>query len=199
MAFTASEIATHVEGELIGEGAVSLTGFAPASAAKPGDLTFAENEMYFELAEKSAASAILVDHRFESSSKTLIRVKQPRVAFARVLPLFFPDEKFAAGLHPSAVVSPKAQVDPTAHIGPLCIISDNVKIGPRAVLMGNNFLGKDSELGEDSQIFPQATIYHGTKIGKRVRIHAGSAIGSDGFGYVLDGKAHRKVPQIGNV
>src|SRR6185437_5792725 len=33
----------------------------------------------------------------------------------------------------------------------------------------------------------------------RVRIHAGTVIGSDGFGYVLDNGVHRKVPQIGNV
>jgi UDP-3-O-[3-hydroxymyristoyl] glucosamine N-acyltransferase len=32
-----------------------------------------------------------------------------------------------------------------------------------------------------------------------VRIHAGTVIGSDGFGYVFDGGFHRKIPQIGNV
>src|SRR5436309_810886 len=35
--------------------------------------------------------------------------------------------------------------------------------------------------------------------GNRVRIHSGTVIGADGFGYVLDGGAHRKVPQIGCV
>ena len=48
-------------------------------------------------------------------------------------------------------------------------------------------------------LFPNVTIYPRTEIGRRVRIHAGTVIGSDGFGYVLDGGVHRKVPQIGNV
>ena len=48
-------------------------------------------------------------------------------------------------------------------------------------------------------LFPNVTIYPRTEIGARVRIHAGTVIGSDGFGYVLDGGIHRKVPQIGNV
>jgi len=48
-------------------------------------------------------------------------------------------------------------------------------------------------------LFPNVTIYQRTQIGKRVRIHAGAVIGSDGFGYVLDGGIHRKVLQIGNV
>jgi UDP-3-O-[3-hydroxymyristoyl] glucosamine N-acyltransferase len=32
-----------------------------------------------------------------------------------------------------------------------------------------------------------------------VRVHSGTVIGSDGFGYVQDGGIHRKVPQIGYV
>ena len=36
-------------------------------------------------------------------------------------------------------------------------------------------------------------------MGNRVRIHSGTVVGSDGFGYVLDNGIHRKVPQIGNV
>jgi len=43
------------------------------------------------------------------------------------------------------------------------------------------------------------TLYPHTQIGRRVRIHAGTVIGSDGFGYVLDAGAHRKIPQVGNV
>ena len=48
-------------------------------------------------------------------------------------------------------------------------------------------------------LFPNVTVYPRTEIGNRVRIHASTVIGSDGFGYVQDGGVHRKVPQIGNV
>lgn len=197
--FTAAEIARVVEGEVLGDASLSLIGFAPADRAQHGDLTFAENETYFERAEGSAASAILVAGNFHSQNKTLIRVKNARVAFAKVLPLFFPEPGFAPGIHPSAVVDKSAQVDPTAHIGPHCTIGEQVKIGARTVLQGCNCVGANSVLGEDINLFPNVTVYPRTQIGRRVRIHSGTVIGSDGFGYVFDEGAHRKVPQIGNV
>lgn len=199
MSYTASEIAERVQGRVIGDPATSLTGFAPAGNAKPGDLTFAENEIYFARAEQSAAAAILVDETFESSKKVLIRVPNARVAFAKVLPLFFPEAAFPCGIHPSTVVAASAQIDPTAHIGPLCIVGDNARIGARAVLYGFDYVDANCQVGDDSHLFPNVTLYPRTQIGHRVRIHAGTVIGSDGFGYVLDGGIHRKVPQIGFV
>jgi len=78
-------------------------------------------------------------------------------------------------------------------------VGERVKIGANSVLQAGNFVGDDSKLGEDVHLFPNVTLYARTEIGNRVRIHAGTVIGSDGFGYVLDAGIHRKVPQIGNV
>jgi UDP-3-O-[3-hydroxymyristoyl] glucosamine N-acyltransferase len=49
-------------------------------------------------------------------------------------------------------------------------------------------------------IHPGVKIYHDCRIGNRVTIHAGTIIGSDGFGFApqADG-SFQKVPQIGNV
>ena len=106
----------------MGDGSVYLTGFAPADAAQPGDLTFAENAVYFARAEQSAASAVLVDGSFSSSQKVLIRVPNARIGFAKALALFFPEPEFAPGIHPTAVVAGSARIDPTPHIGPHCVI-----------------------------------------------------------------------------
>ena len=198
MPFTAAEIARHLGGEVIGDGSVLLHRFAPADRAEPGDLTFAENEMFLARAEQGRASAILVD-RPASSAKTLIRVRNARVAFAKVLPLFFPEPQFAPGIHPTAVVADSAQVDPTAYIGPWCVIGARAIIGPRSVLWAQVFVGDDCVLGQEVWLFPHVTLYPRTQLGARVRIHAGSVIGSDGFGYVQDGPVHLKVPQVGNV
>src|SRR2546425_505609 len=103
MPFTALEIARQLDGVVIGDSATQLCGFAPAGAAKPGDLTFAESESYFSHAERSAAAAILVDGDFKSETKVLIRVKNARIAFAKVLPLFFPEPVFTPGIHATAV------------------------------------------------------------------------------------------------
>src|SRR5436190_1183861 len=199
MPFTAAEIAKHLAGEVLGDPSLVLNGFAPADRAQPGDLTFAENPNYFARAEQSAASAIIVDGPFTSTRKVLIRVPNSRIAFAKVLPLFFPEPTFAPGIHPTATVAASAQVDSTAHVGPYCVLGEKVRTGPRCVLQAINFVGANCVLGEDVKLFPNVTLYAGAEIGNRVRIHSGAVIGSDGFGYVQDAGIHRKVPQIGNV
>jgi UDP-3-O-[3-hydroxymyristoyl] glucosamine N-acyltransferase len=200
MPFAAVEIAKVVSGEVVGEPSLTLKGFAPADRAQSGDLTFAENENYFARADMSAASAILIDGPYNSTrGKTLIRVANARVAFAKVLPLFFAEPVFAAGIHPTAIVPASAQVDPSAHIGPYCVLGEKTRIGPRSVLQGANHLGANCTLGEQVCLFPNVTLYPRTELGNRVRIHAGTVIGADGFGYVMDGDSHLKVPQIGNV
>jgi UDP-3-O-[3-hydroxymyristoyl] glucosamine N-acyltransferase len=199
MPFTAAEIARNLAGEVVGDPSTVLKGFAPADRAQPGDLTFAENENYFARADQSAAAAIIIDGPFKSTQKVIIKVPSARIAFAKVLPLFFPQPAFAPGIHSSAVVSKTAEIDPTAHIGPHCVVGDRVRIGARSVLQGGNHLAADCCLGEEVNLFPNVTLYASSELGNRVRIHSGTVIGSDGFGYVLDDGVHRKVPQIGNV
>ncbi|MHB8522910.1 MAG: UDP-3-O-(3-hydroxymyristoyl)glucosamine N-acyltransferase [Limisphaerales bacterium] len=199
MTYTVAEIASRVQGTVIGDSSVVLTGFAPATTAKAGDLTFAESEAYFARAEQSEATAILVDGQFTSALKTLIRVTNARVAYAKALPLFFPEPAFAPGIHPTAIVSRTAQISPAAHVGPYCVIGDQVRIGAGTVLQAGDFVGDGCQLGDDVRLFPQVTLYPRVQIGHRVRIHSGTVIGSDGFGYVPDQGIHRKVPQIGSV
>ena len=199
MSFTAAQIAGQLKGEVIGDGSVQLTGFAPADSARTGDLTFAEKETHFAAAEQSQAAAILVSQAFAPAKKVLIRVRDARVAMARVLPLFFPPDAQPSGIHPSANIDPTAQIDSTAHVGPNCVVGARVRLGARSVLMGGNYVGRDSQMGDDVCLFPNVVIYARTQIGHRVSIHAGTVIGSDGYGYVFDEGRHRKVLQVGNV
>ena len=197
--FTVSQLAERLRGEVIGDGSTRITGISSAENAKAGDITFAEKESYFEAAERSAASAILVSGEFSSALKPLIRVPNARIAMARLLPVFFPPEAHPPGIDPSAKVDPSAVVDPTAFVGPNCVIGPDVRIGPRSALMGGNHIGGKSVLGEDVRLFPNVVLYPETQIGNRVSIHAGTVIGSDGYGYVFDEGRHRKVLQLGNV
>jgi UDP-3-O-[3-hydroxymyristoyl] glucosamine N-acyltransferase len=199
MSFTASEISERVGGEVFGDGATRLTGFASAENARAGDLTFADTKEYFLAAENSPASAILVSGNFSSTKKVLIRVRNARAAVARLLPVFFPPEVPPPGIDPSAKIAASAHVDPTAHIGPHCVIGEEVRIGERAALLGGNHIGKGSRIGEDVCLHPNVVVYARTTIGNRVTIHAGTTIGSDGYGYVFDAGRHRKVLQVGNV
>src|SRR6266581_2181461 len=141
MPFTAAEISQVIGGQVLGDSSLVLKGFAPADRAQSGDLTFAENDNYFARAEQSAASAIIVDGPFTSARKVLIRVANARIAFAKVLPLFFPEPTFAPGIHPTAIIATSAQVDATAHIGPFCVLGEHVHIGPNSVLQGRSYVG----------------------------------------------------------
>jgi len=141
----------------------------------------------------------LVAGRYESSSKALIRVADVRVAPARVLPLFFQPEELPQGIHPSAIIADSAQIDPSAHVGPNCVLGHRVCVGARSVLMGSNHVGADCKIGDEVSLFPNVVLYRQTQVGHRVTIHAGTVIGSDGFGYVLDQGRHRKMLQLGNV
>jgi len=199
MPLTAFQIAEQVRGEVLGDGSVELTGLAPADCARSGDLTFAEKESYLAAAEQSGATAILVAGKFASSTKVLIRVPNARVAVAKLLPVFFPPDQHPAGIHPSASVASTAQIDPTAHIGPNCVLGARVRLGARSVLMGGNHIGRDCQIGDDVCLFPNVVVYPQCQIGHRVAIHAGTVIGSDGYGYVFDEGRHRKMLQVGNV
>jgi UDP-3-O-[3-hydroxymyristoyl] glucosamine N-acyltransferase len=199
MTLTAAQIAEQLRGELLGDGSVQITGFAPADCARPGDLTFADQEAYFAAAEQSQASAILVSGQFTSTRKVTIRVANARVAVARLLPLFFPPEEHAPGIHPGAVVAASAQIDATAHVGAHCVVGAGVRLGARSALMGGNHIGRDCQIGDDVCLFPNVVLYPKTVIGHRVSIHAGTVIGSDGYGYVFDEGQHRKMLQVGKV
>jgi len=199
MTLTTAEIAQQLGGKVLGDPNARLTGFASADQARPGDLTFAETVEYFAAAEASAATAVIAGQEFTSASKVVIRVANPRVAFAKAVAIFFPEPEFTPGIHPTAVVAKSAQIDASVHIGPHCTIGERVTIGAQAVLLAGDHVGDDSVIGDDSRLFPNVTLYPRTQIGKRVRIHSGAVIGADGFGYVFDSGFHRKVPQIGHV
>jgi UDP-3-O-[3-hydroxymyristoyl] glucosamine N-acyltransferase len=65
--------------------------------------------------------------------------------------------------------------------------------------MGGNQIGRDCQISDDVCLHPNVVIYANSQIGHRVTIHAGTVIGSDGYGYVLDEGRHRKMLQVGNV
>lgn len=196
---TTAQITNMLGGELRGDGSMVITGIAPAEFAKAGDLTFAENESYFNTAERSEASAVLVSGDFQTGGKVLIKVPNVRVAVAKLLSVFFQEDEEPQGIHGSAVVARSAQVDPTAHVGAGCVIGEGVKVGAGCVLLSGCQVRKDCVLGEEVVLHCNVVLYPRTRVGNRVVIHAGSVIGSDGYGYVFDQGRHVKMPQVGHV
>ena len=197
MSLSAGEIAARLDGILIGDPDIQISGVADAKEASVGEITFAEEDRFFDVASAGGASAILVSGTYECERKSIIQVKNVRVGWAQLLDWFHPEETNPTGIHPGSHVDDSAVVAASASIGPGCVIGKNVSIGSGAVLCGGNHIGPECVIGENSKLFPNAILYANSRIGKRVRIQSGAIVGSDG--YVFDGGKHRKIAQIGGV
>ena len=197
---SARQLAEALGGELLGDGEVEVRGVAPAGDAAEGAVTFAETPVLFEQAVASRASVILAGADAPASrGRTVVRVPSPRVAFAKALALFHPPEVFPPGIHPTAIVASTAEVGPGVHVGAYAVVKDGARIGARSAIDAGAIVGAETVLGEDCVLHPRVVLYPRVVLGNRVVVHAGTVIGSDGFGYVQDGGKHVKVPQVGTV
>jgi UDP-N-acetylglucosamine acyltransferase len=64
----------------------------------------------------------------------------------------------SAEVHPSSVVSGDAQLADGVVIGPFCMVEGGSRIGARTRLRSHVVIGPHTELGEDNDIFPHATV-----------------------------------------
>ncbi|PYV48335.1 MAG: UDP-3-O-(3-hydroxymyristoyl)glucosamine N-acyltransferase, partial [Acidobacteria bacterium] len=178
------------------------TGVASASAADSGDVVFAEDEENLRAALKSRAVAVIAGDFAERSetSKVLLIVAQPRLAFARAAELLRKHAGQQSGIHPSAVVHSAAKLGKEVSVGAHAVIGQAV-IGNRSRIDAGCVIGDRVELGQDCEIYPKVTVYPDSRLGNRVIVHAGAVLGSDGFGYVRDEKSgkHGKFPQMGRL
>jgi UDP-3-O-[3-hydroxymyristoyl] glucosamine N-acyltransferase len=185
---------------------IAIKDVRPLDSAGPGDLSFLDNPKYLPLFAKTAASACLVAPKFAghvpAGTASLI-TPEPYRAFARALLLFYPDagkpkaalagsSDSASAIHPSATLEKGAIVEPGAVIGP------EARIGRGTTIAAGSVIGFRVHVGRDCYIGPNASVTHAL-IGNQVTLHAGVAVGQDGFGFAMGKTGHLKVPQIGRV
>lgn len=199
MTKSVKELAVLVGGEIVGDGAVEITGAADIQDARDGDIVFAETAKLFEQARESRSAAIITNTGARNSGKPVIAVDNPRYAFAQVLEVFSPSENRPAGIHPASLPGPNASVGENPSIGRNVHIGDNVTIGKDAWIHPFVFIDDDVHVGNNAIIYPFVSIHRNASIGDNVRIHSGTVIGSDGFGYTQVRGRHYKIPQIGSV
>lgn len=134
-----------------------------------------------EIAESSKARVLLVDESVKPiEGKTLIRVKNPKVALAEVGNHFFV-EKPKQGIHPTAIIDPGAKIGKEVTIGPYSIIGKAV-------------------IGDGCVIDSNVRIYDDVVMGKGCVVKAGAVLGGAGFGYERDENGNKfRFPQIGQL
>jgi UDP-3-O-[3-hydroxymyristoyl] glucosamine N-acyltransferase len=200
---TLREVADHVGAVLMGDAQVEVTGIASIRSAKSGDLVFVEDKKNLESALMSAATAVIAGDFAgrEIRSKPLLRVDQPRLAFARAAAWLGENWTTHPDVHASAQVHPSATIHESAALGEYVVIREHVSIAENTWVGVGCVIAANTRIGRQCRIHPHVTIYPGVTLGDRVIIHAGAVLGSDGFGYVRDTKTGRyeKFPQIGRL
>jgi UDP-3-O-[3-hydroxymyristoyl] glucosamine N-acyltransferase len=186
-----------------GSEAREIRGIASIADARPDELTYVSSDQYVPALESTQAAAAIAPRRLRippAFEARVLRVDDADLAITKVLRLFAPPiPRPAVGTDPFARVAPSAALAPDVAIGPFSSIGQRSRIGRGCVIHANVFIGDDVTLGEDCEIFPGVVIRERITLGSRVVIHAGSVLGTDGFGYRWDGRQHQKVPQIGTV
>jgi UDP-3-O-[3-hydroxymyristoyl] glucosamine N-acyltransferase len=135
----------------------------------------------------------------ELSGKTILRSDDPKLAFAAAATLLLEQHPIAVGIHPSALISPKARLAPDVAVGAFAVIGDDVEIGAGTQIGTACVIGGGSCLGEHCRLYPGVAVYPGARLGNRVILHSGVVIGSDGFGYVRGPQGNVKFPQVGGL
>jgi UDP-3-O-[3-hydroxymyristoyl] glucosamine N-acyltransferase len=199
--FTLREIAGLTEGELRGDPERQIVGAAPLAEATQGEISFFGNPRYATQLRATRASAAFVPLDYaEGTTIDQIRVQAPAKAFEQMVRQFAPPPiSFAPGVHPSAVIDQTAKVGRAVSIQPFVVIEAGVEIGDETVIGAGSYIGHETTIGRNCIIYPQVKIRERTRIGERVVIHLGAAIGADGFGFEPAHGRYEKVPQIGIV
>jgi UDP-3-O-[3-hydroxymyristoyl] glucosamine N-acyltransferase len=183
------QLAELLDAELRGEAqSYEVSGVASVNSATPGHVVFAEDEAVLAVALASHAGAVIVTSKLSRSADTtkpLLVVKQPRLAFARAAQVL-KTHHAESGIHPTALIDPKAVLGRRVSIGAYAVIEAGAKIGDDSVIGTGSVVGHNVAIGSECRIYPRVVLYPGVDIADRVVIHAGSVLGSDGFGYVRD-------------
>lgn len=198
------ELATRVEGEVLGDPTVKIRGVASIEEAGPGDLTFLGHPKYHRYLVGCRAAAVVIgrdstidpaDYRYTN----FLRVRDAYYAFGQIQQSLIPPAQYNADISERSTIEPSAALGKDITVYPNVYIGRQVRVGRRCVLMPGVFLGDGVVVGDECVLHPNVTIEQGCRIGSRVILHAGVVIGSDGFGYAGSGKDRIKVPQTGSV
>ncbi len=209
MTLTLQEVLAISGGELLrGTPGGDISGVAALADAGPGEISFFANPKYQGALRRSRAAAVLVPAGFQpamepaanGSTPALIAVSNPSLAFARLVERFAPPAiQPAPGVAPTAILGRDVQLGAGVSVEAYAVIEDGVRIGDGASIGAHAYIGAGSTIGAGSLLYPHVTIRERSRLGARVIIHSGAVIGSDGFGFELQGGRHVKIPQTGIV
>jgi len=201
MKMTVQELAEIVRGRVAGDSGTRIERIAELINADQNEIAYVDNEKLFGAAAESKASCLIVKDGLAEKfpERTLIEVKNPKLAFSLIGAALHPPVRREPTIHPTAVVADNADIALTAYVGPNVCVGEHARVGPYTRLEAGVVLGANVSVGDDCVLHPNVVLYDGVSIGNRVILHAGVCLGADGFGYVRHDLGYQKFPQIGTV
>jgi len=186
----ASELGINFSGE-----DREICGIGTLKGATSKQITFLDNPKYLKDLAVTKAAAVLVAPKYANDvpEGTIALIDdEPYLKLALASRLFAPKPMREEGAEP--------QIGQACEIGANVTFGKDVVIGDRVTIMPGCYIGDGVEIGDDTLIYPNVTIYHECKICKKCIIHAGTVIGSDGYGFAHTKEGqHVKFYQLGNV
>ena len=196
---TLQELADLVGGQVIGNAQLTISGISSLDEAQEGEITFVAQSKYIPRAQATKASAIIATQTIEGIDKPLIVTDNPYLAYAKIATSFYPSIRDPGCIAESTIVGEQTRIGKDVSIYPFVFIGKNVTIGDGVIIYPHTFIGDETCIDQDTIIYSNVSIRERCRIGKRVIIHAGTVIGSDGFGFAPDGNHYHKIPQVGTV
>ncbi|HVZ17286.1 MAG TPA: UDP-3-O-(3-hydroxymyristoyl)glucosamine N-acyltransferase [Terriglobales bacterium] len=193
-----SEIAQRLETRLDGADC-EISGVAGIEEAREGQITFVSNPKYAAAAKTTKASAVIVGEEFPAISAATLRTKNPYLAFARAISLFYNAPRYRPGIHSTAVISESAKIGKLAHIGAYAVIDENVEIGDNCTILPHVVIYRGARIGHNFFAHAHAVVREYCQLGDNVVLQNGAIVGADGFGFAKDNDGNwEKIVQSGS-
>lgn len=202
MEFTASQIASFIDGTIVGDENALITGVSPIESGENGHLSFIAQERFLPYLQDSRCSVIIVSEKLlgsETYRPTVIAVKDAYLSFQILMNLYQEMQGRKSGIENLSTISETAMLGDNIYVGAFSYISDKAKIGENTQIFPQVYIGKGVKIGKNCKIDSGARIYDYCIIGDHCIIHSNTVIGGDGFGFQPTADGFKKIPQLGNV
>jgi UDP-3-O-[3-hydroxymyristoyl] glucosamine N-acyltransferase len=192
--------ALNLTGEFDGDGPL-IDGVEELHLAGSTHISLAAHAEYRVALQSTAAGVVIVskDLRPEVPAGPIVIVADdPHLLFVRLTEQLYPHDTrrpLAALLGPHESL-PYTEND--VRLGPGVVLGPNVEIGRGSIIGPNTVIGAGVTIGRNAIIGSNVSI-ECAYLGNDVVLHAGARIGSEGFGWVDQGRSNRKIPQLGRV
>ena len=188
-----TQIAKEIDIEYSGDD-IDIYGLHTLNSATANHISFFNDKRYIDNLADTKAGSVLIEAKY---ANLLPKSTIPLITDEPYLKLALASKLFAyqistKGSHPK--MGDGCDIDKRVRFG------KNVKLGSGVIVMAGAYIGDEVEIGSNTIIYPNVTIYHHSKIGDNCILHAGSVIGSDGYGFAHTKEGeHIKIYQNGNV